>query len=495
MTQLFQKRFYNQDELRAAGAGAVGDNVHVHEDCNIHGLEKIQFGSNVRIDAYVTIIATGPVSIGSYVHIASYCLLSGGEGISLGDFAGLSHGVRIYSRSDDYSGAGLTNPTVPDRFKRVNGGPVTLGKHVIIGSGTIILPGVTIEDGASVGALSLVTKSLPGWTTYFGARREKSAHAQSNCWKWSTARRDCQRISKGGLTIKARSTMNQPIYLSPPDMSGIERDRLLDAFDSNWIAPLGPHVDAFEREFAEKLGVRQAVALSSGTAALHLALLAAGVGPGDTVVTSTLTFAASANVIRYVGAEPVFIDSEPQSWNMDPQLLEDEFRDAASRGRAPAAALVVDLCGQCADWEPIGALCRQYSVCTIEDAAESLGASYRGRHAGTLADIGCFSFNGNKIITTSGGGMLVTENEAWADTARHLATQARDPAPHYQHSKIGFNYRLSNLLAAVGRGQLAVLPDRVAKRRDNFDFYRRAWQTCPESISCRSHLLATLRAG
>jgi len=278
------------------------------------------------------------------------------------------------------------------------------------------------------------------------------------------------------------SSMPDPnrIFLSPPHLGVAERELLLDALESNWIAPLGPHVDAFEREFAEKLGVSHAIALSSGTAALHLALLVvAGVQPGDTVLTSTLTFAATANAIRYVGAEPVFIDSDRTSWNMDPQLLATEMRRAAAAGKPPKAAVVVDICGQCADWEPIRDICREHGVCTIEDAAESLGATYHGKPAGTLADIGCFSFNGNKIITTSGGGMLVTENADWAATVRHLATQARDPAPHYQHSKIGYNYRLSNLLAAVGRGQLRVLNDRVARRRANFEFYRRELADLP----------------
>lgn len=272
---------------------------------------------------------------------------------------------------------------------------------------------------------------------------------------------------------------NRRIYLSPPHLSPRERELLLDAFDSNWIAPLGPHVDNFEREFAALIGVSHAVALSSGTAALHLALIVAGVQRGDEVLTSTLTFAATANAIRYIGAEPVFIDSESRSWNLDPQLLEDELRRAAARGRLPKAAVVVDICGQCADWEPIVALCQKYGVITIEDAAESLGATYQNRPAGTLADIGCFSFNGNKIITTSGGGMLVTENVEWAGRVRHLATQARDPAPHYEHSQIGYNYRLSNLLAAIGRGQLSVLDDRVARRRANFDFYHAALADLP----------------
>jgi len=269
------------------------------------------------------------------------------------------------------------------------------------------------------------------------------------------------------------------IYLSPPHMSPRERELLLEAFDSNWIAPLGPQVDAFECEFAKKLGVSHAVALSSGTAALHLALVVAGVGPGDEVLTSTLTFAATAYAIRYVGANPVFIDSDDSSWNMDPNLLEDELRRAARQNRLPKAAVVVDICGQCADWEPIVGLCRRYGVTMIEDAAESLGATYRQRPAGTLADVGCFSFNGNKIITTSGGGMLVTENRAWAERVRHLATQARDPAPHYEHSQIGYNYRLSNLLAAIGRAQLELLDERVEQRRSHFDRYVRALHDVP----------------
>lgn len=273
--------------------------------------------------------------------------------------------------------------------------------------------------------------------------------------------------------------MSSRIYLSPPHVSDRERELLLDAFDSNWIAPLGPQVDAFEREFADMLGVQHAVALSSGTAALHLALLVAGVRPGDTVVTSTLTFVATANAIRYVNADPVFIDSDRVSWNLDPQLLEDELRDSAALGRRPGAVLVVDVCGQCADWDAIRGICQRYEIPLIEDAAEALGATYRGRAAGTFGDVGCFSFNGNKILTTSGGGMLVTDNPERAARARHLATQARDPAPYYEHSDVGYNYRLSNLLAAVGRGQLAVLEDRVARRRANFEFYRAALSDLP----------------
>jgi dTDP-4-amino-4,6-dideoxygalactose transaminase len=253
-----------------------------------------------------------------------------------------------------------------------------------------------------------------------------------------------------------------------------ERALLLEAFDSNWVAPLGPHVDAFEAELAAKIGVGHAAALSSGTAALHLALLILGVGAGDEVITSALTFAATANAITYVGARPVVIDCDHTSWNMDPALLAEELEACAKRGKLPAAVVVVDLYGQCADMEPIVAACARYDVPLIEDAAEALGATYRGKSAGSFGALGVFSFNGNKIITTSGGGMLVSDRKDWIERARFFATQARDPAPHYQHTHVGYNYRLSNLLAAVGRGQLRMLDDRVNARRANNAFYRKS---------------------
>jgi dTDP-4-amino-4,6-dideoxygalactose transaminase len=262
-------------------------------------------------------------------------------------------------------------------------------------------------------------------------------------------------------------------------MSPRERTLLLEAFDSNWIAPLGPQVDAFEKEFAETLGFRQAAALSSGTASLHLALLLLGVGAGDEVLTSTLTFAATANAITYTGATPVFLDSEPATWNMDPDLLDEEIRAGLRRGKRPKAVVVVDLYGQCADYERILQVCRRYELPLIEDAAEALGATYAGQAAGTFGAIGCFSFNGNKIITASGGGMLASDNPRYVEQARFLASQARDPAPHYQHSQVGYNYRMSNLLAAVARGQLGNLATRVAQRRANFEFYRQALGDLP----------------
>lgn len=288
-------------------------------------------------------------------------------------------------------------------------------------------------------------------------------------------------------------------------MGGQEIGYVQDAFATNWIAPLGPHVDAFEREFAGMVGSPHAAALSSGTAALHLALKLAGVKRGDEVFCSSFTFSASANPIVYEGAEPVFIDSERTSWNMDPALLEQALNESAERNKLPAAVVLVHLYGQSADIDAIAGLCEQYRVPLVEDAAEALGAKYWGtgdqRSAcvpGTRGVLGIYSFNGNKIITTSGGGMLVGHDKTVIEKARFLATQARDPAPHYQHSEVGYNYRLSNVLAAVGRGQLQVLSSHVVKRRANFEYYVRAlddiagidfmpeapWGQCTRWLSC-----------
>ncbi len=258
-----------------------------------------------------------------------------------------------------------------------------------------------------------------------------------------------------------------------------ELSLLVEAFQSNWIAPLGPNVDAFEHEFAAKVGSKFAVALSSGTAALHLALRIFGIGSGDEVLTSSMTFCATANSIYYQAAKPVFIDSDRETWNMCPQLLEDELRRCAQKNALPKAAMVVDVNGQCANYRLIRPLLDRYEIPLIEDAAEALGATHDGLPAGRFGAIGCYSFNGNKIITTSGGGMLVTNNESYAKQARHLATQAREPAAHYEHATVGYNYRMSNLLAAVGRGQLQVLDDRVAARRAVFQRYVDALQSLP----------------
>jgi dTDP-4-amino-4,6-dideoxygalactose transaminase len=275
-------------------------------------------------------------------------------------------------------------------------------------------------------------------------------------------------------TDRYRASVSR-LFLSPPEVGARERALLLEAFDSNWIAPLGPHVDAFEQEFAAFVGSRSAAALSSGTAALHLALMLLGVGPGDEVLVPSLTFVASANAVVYVGARPVFVDSDHATWNLDPELVEEELAARFHAGRDQPAALVgVDLYGQCVDWAPILASCSTYGVPVIEDAAEALGATYRGKPAGSFGALNVFSFNGNKIITTSGGGMLVGDDPAVIERARHLGAQARDPAPHYEHTEIGFNYRMSNLLAAVGRGQLETLTTKVGRRRAINARYREA---------------------
>jgi len=283
------------------------------------------------------------------------------------------------------------------------------------------------------------------------------------------------------------------IYLSPPHMSGKERHYIDEAFETNWIAPLGPNIDAFEKQLAAYTGAADAVAVSSGTAAIHLSLQLLGVGSGDTVFCSSFTFVASANPIRYCGAEPIFIDSEPDTWNMSPEALQQAFEDANRQGKLPKAVIVVHLYGQVSKMDEIIALCEQYEVPLVEDAAESLGSTYKGKQSGTFGKFGVYSFNGNKIITTSGGGMLVSDDVELLRKARFLATQARDAAPHYQHSSIGFNYRMSNLLAGVGRAQLEVLDERVAARRTVYENYvgafadRRGISFMPELTGTKSN--------
>lgn len=269
------------------------------------------------------------------------------------------------------------------------------------------------------------------------------------------------------------------LYLSPPHLGGDEWPLVQEAFASNWVAPIGPHVDAFEREMASRHGVAGAVALSSGTAALHLALIVNGVAPGDRVWCASLTFCGSANPITYVGATPVFIDSDRRSWNLDPALVAQGLDDAARSGHLPKAIISVDLYGQSADYEPLVAACQRHGVVLIEDAAEALGATYRGKPAGTFGRCAILSFNGNKIITTSGGGMLLSDDLKLCDEVRFLATQARDSAPWYQHTRIGYNYRLSNICAGIGRGQLRVLDERVNARRRVFERYRQGLAELP----------------
>ncbi|HEY0824811.1 MAG TPA: DegT/DnrJ/EryC1/StrS family aminotransferase [Ramlibacter sp.] len=294
------------------------------------------------------------------------------------------------------------------------------------------------------------------------------------------------------VDLVMRRELSQRIWLSSPHLGEEETAFVEEAFRSNWIAPLGPHVDGFERELAAYAGVGHAAALSSGTAAIHLGLLLLGVKPGDTVFCSSLTFVGSCNPILYCGARPVFIDSEPDSWNMSPQALERAFEWAKRENRLPRCVILVNLYGQSADMDALLPICERHGVPVLEDAAESLGATYKGRASGSFGRVGIFSFNGNKIITTSGGGMLVSNDADLVARARKLSTQAREPAPHYEHVEVGFNYRMSNVLAGIGRGQLRVLDQRVARRRQVYEVYRHALadlgevQWMPEPASMRS---------
>ncbi len=276
------------------------------------------------------------------------------------------------------------------------------------------------------------------------------------------------------VDIMLRRELSQRIWLSSPHLGEEETAFVEDAFRTNWIAPLGPHVDGFEREVAACAGVGHAAAVSSGTAAIHLALLLLGVKPGDSVFCSSLTFVGSCNPILYCGARPVFIDSEPQTWNMSPAALERALAWSQREGRLPRCVIVVNLYGQSADMDALLPVCERYGVPVLEDAAESLGALYKGRASGSFGSIAVYSFNGNKIITTSGGGMLMANDGELVQHARKLATQAREPAAHYEHVEVGFNYRMSNVLAGIGRGQLRVLEQRVAQRRQVFGNYRDA---------------------
>jgi pyridoxal phosphate-dependent aminotransferase EpsN len=273
--------------------------------------------------------------------------------------------------------------------------------------------------------------------------------------------------------------MKEKIWLSPPHMSGREMKYIQEAFDSNWIAPVGPNIDAFENELCAYTGSAHAVALSSGTAALHLALIILGVQKDDIVICQSLTFAASANPIAYLGATPVFVDSEPVTWNICPDALECAIKHYVKIGKKPKAVIAVHLYGMPAMLVEISNLCKMYGIPLLEDAAEALGSEFNGQKLGTFGDMSILSFNGNKIITTSGGGALLSANKNYIDKARFLATQSRNPAPHYQHSEIGYNYRMSNVCAGIGRGQMEVICERVEQRRTNFRLYQQRLGALP----------------
>ena len=274
--------------------------------------------------------------------------------------------------------------------------------------------------------------------------------------------------------------MNSRIYLASPHMSGEEMKYIKEAFDTNWIAPLGENVNNFEKDICDYTGAKYATALSSGTAALHLGLKALGVKEGDIVFCQSLTFSASANPILYEKAIPVFIDSNYETWNMCPKALEKAFEDAKKENKLPKAVVTVNLYGQSADYDSIRKICSKYNVSILEDAAESLGAKYKGQYTGTLGDIGVYSFNGNKIITTSGGGMIISNKKEYTDKALFLATQARDNAPYYLHSEVGYNYRMSNVVAGIGRGQMTVINKRIEQKKYIYDKYRESFKDIDE---------------
>ena len=319
--------------------------------------------------------------------------------------------------------------------------------------------GCGIGDRSILGAGAVVLRSVPEGVTAVGVPARVLKSRQS-------------------LASPPTASPSARILLSVPHMGGQEQDFVQEAFASNWLSTVGPHVTAFEQEFGSLLGTH-ALATASGTAAIHLGLRALGVGPGDTVFCSDFTFVASANPILYLGAEPVFIDSNRSTWNMDPGLLRQALARAAAKGQLPKAVVVVHLFGQCADMDPILETCGRYGVPVLEDAAEALGAVYKGRPAGTLGDLAVFSFNGNKIITTTGGGMLVSHNPEWILKAKHWSTQAREAGIAYHHAELGYNYRMSNVLAGIGRGQLRVLDLRVRQRRAIALRYAEAFRDLP----------------
>ena len=293
---------------------------------------------------------------------------------------------------------------------------------------------------------------------------------------------------------------NHYIYLSPPHMSGNEMKYIKEAFDKNWIAPLGPNVDAFEKCIATYCGVKHVAALNSGTAGIHLALIILGIEQGDEVITSSFTFSATVNPVVYQGASPVLIDSESNTWNMDPELLEIAIKDRIKKGKHPKAIIPVHLYGMPADMAEIMKIADHYEIPVIEDSAEALGSLYMNKPVGSFGKMGVLSFNGNKIISTSGGGALLSNDEEVIAKARFLATQARDKAPHYQHSQIGYNYRMSNILAGIGRGQIKVIEERVNRRRDNFFFYKKSLENIdgikfliePDKLFFSNHWLTTI---
>jgi len=403
------------------------------------------------------------VTIGEGTIIAPNCVLS--TNINIGPYVTINLGTHIGHDStiSDFSSI-MANVDIS--------GSVKIGESVFIGSNATIVPRIIIGDKTKITAGSIVLNNLPEYSFVFGNPAKK--------------------MSKP--IIKPR------IFLSSPHMGGAEQKYIQDAFDSNWIAPLGPNVDNFEDSIVKYCGVKYAAALNSGTAAIHLALILLGVDRGDEVIASSLTFSATLNPIVYLGATPVMVDSEPGTWNICPETLEIAIKSRLSKGRKPKAIIPVHLYGMPANMEKIMEIANRYEIPVIEDAAEALGSRYNDKQVGTIGKIGILSFNGNKIITTSGGGAIISDDKELITKARFLSKQAREIAPHYQHTEVGYNYRISNILAGIGLGQMEVIDKRVIQRRDNFDFYKKnlgkiegiSFQEEPDNSFFPNHWLTTI---
>ena len=402
------------------------------------------------------------LKLGHRTDIGAFCYINALHGVVIEDQVQLGSHCSVYSIS-----------TIDGKV-----GPVVLKRNCRIGSHSTIMPGVTVGENTMVGAGSFVNRSLPPDVVAAG----------------------CPVRVLRRLEEPDRQSQEQPsrLFLSPPHMSGLELEFVKQAFESNYIAPAGPQIEAFEQEFARRQQVEAAVAVSSGTAAMHLALRLLGVGEGDLVLAPTLTFMGGISPVLYLGAEPVFIDCAPGSFCLDPELVASELERQKRAGGRVKAVIAADLYGQSADYHALAETCRQHGVALVADSAESLGTWYRDRPSGWYADAAVFSFNGNKIITTSGGGMLASHDTKLVEQARFLSQQAKDPAPHYQHSTIGYNYRMSNVCAAIGRGQLMVLDQRVQRRRAIFETYHRELgglpgiEFMPEVPDCRENRWLTV---
>jgi sugar O-acyltransferase (sialic acid O-acetyltransferase NeuD family) len=381
------------------------------------------------------------IHVGEGSIVAPNCVIS--TNVTIGKYVTVNLGTQICHDAiiEDFTSI-MSNVVIS--------GKVKIGKSSYIGSNATILQSIEIKDGIIISAGSTIMKN------------------------------NQENLKENTPSVNESEHNNQTrIWLSPPHMGGSEQKYIKDAFMSNWIAPVGPNIDAFEISLISYCQIRNAAVLSSGTAAIHLALILLGVGAGDEVIASSFTFSATVNPILYLGAIPILVDSEPQTWNLSPETLEIAIKDRLSKGKKPKAIICVHLYGMPANLTKILEIAKNYDIPVIEDAAEALGSRYNEKPVGSFGKIGILSFNGNKIITTSGGGAIVSDESEIINKARFLSKQARDSEPYYQHSQIGYNYRMSNILAGIGLGQMEVLPDRVKKRRTNFEFYRNYLQQVP----------------